>query len=104
MQPSVYELALSKLSTGCSLDAYEQARVLRPLFVNQGFYNSFIAAGAASGLVLWRRSRSEAGRALIQYACGSALAAGLVLARSTSAYLGALLQAAPAAVALILLR
>jgi putative membrane protein len=104
MQPAVYELALSKLSESSALDLQQQALVLKPLFVNQGFYNLFLAGGAALGLVLLRRGNSAAGMALIRYASLSALGAGIVLACTTSAYGGAFLQAAPGALALLLAR
>jgi hypothetical protein len=41
---------------------------------------------------------------LIFYMCLSAVGAGVVLALSTRAYLGAVLQSAPAAIALVHLR
>jgi putative membrane protein len=102
MQPLVYERALSKLSGASTLDLHQQALVLKPLFVNQGFYNLFLAGGAVLGLALLRRGDHAAGMALVRYASLSALGAGIVLACTTSAYGGAILQAVPGALVLLL--
>lgn len=104
MEPAVYGIAISKLSSETTLDAYQQALVLRPLFINQGFYNLFLAGAACAALALLRAQRREAGHALAVYALGSACAAGVVLALSTRAYVGAALQAGPAALGLLLSR
>ena len=52
---------------------------VRPWAFNQGFYNLFLAIIAAVGLILLHASSELAGRALIAAACGSMLAAALVL-------------------------
>jgi putative membrane protein len=52
---------------------------VRPWAFNQGFYNLFLAIIAAVGLILLHASSEPAGRALIAAACGSMLAAALVL-------------------------
>jgi putative membrane protein len=52
------------------------AAVAQPWALNQGFYNLFLAIGAFVGVALLP---SAAGRALVLLACGSMLAAGIVL-------------------------
>ena len=56
----------------------EQADILSPMAFNQGFYNLFLAIGAALGVILLPLSE-PAGLALIFLAAGSMLAAALVL-------------------------
>ena len=56
----------------------EQADILSPMAFNQGFYNLFLAIGAALGVILLPVSE-PAGLALIFLAAGSMLAAALVL-------------------------
>jgi len=46
---------------------------------NQGFYNLFLAIGGLAGLIALHADAPGAGRALIALACGSMLAAALVL-------------------------
>lgn len=59
----------------------EEAETTRLLAFNQGFYNLFLALGAlvGAGLLLWGPLFHQAGRALLVAACGSMLAAALVL-------------------------
>ena len=54
----------------------QEAAVLRPMALNQGFYNLFLAIGAIVGVIL---AGSDSGKALIYLACGSMVAAALVL-------------------------
>jgi putative membrane protein len=103
MRPGVYEFALSRFQIAVPLALHEQALVLKPVFVNQGFYNLFLAVAGVVGLLLIRRGKAEAGRALVGYMCASAVGAGIVLAFTSIAYIGALLQALPAAIALAVL-
>jgi len=56
----------------------EQADILSPMAFNQGFYNLFLAIGAALGVILLPLTE-PAGLALIFLAAGSMLAAALVL-------------------------
>jgi putative membrane protein len=51
----------------------------RPWAFNQGFYNLFLAIGGIAGLITLHAGPPAAGRALIALACGSMLAAALVL-------------------------
>jgi putative membrane protein len=67
-RPQVYRRFLVK-------DAQE-AELLRPMALNQGFYNLFLAIGAVVGVVL---ISTDQGKALVYLACGSMLAAALVL-------------------------
>jgi putative membrane protein len=99
--PSVSALALSKLNGDLSVSLPDQAASLKNLFINQGFYNLFLALAGVVGLLLIGRGRRSAGYALVGYMCLSALGAGLVLAASTTAYAGAFVQAVPACAALI---
>lgn len=46
---------------------------------NQGFYNLFLAVGAAAGVVVATLGHEDVGLALVLLACGSMLAAALVL-------------------------
>lgn len=101
MRPEVYEPALAHIAAPSALSFQEQARVLRPVLVNQGFYNLFLAGAGVSGLLLYTRGRRQAGSTLIHCMCLTAVSAGLVLALTTRAYVGALLQAVPALLALL---
>jgi putative membrane protein len=100
MRPGVHELMLNRLTGTVSVDLHDQALILKSLFVNQGFYNLFLATAGISGLSFVTRGNATIGYTLISYMCLSAIGAGVVLAVSTHAYFGALLQAVPAAVAL----
>jgi putative membrane protein len=104
MRPGVYSSALSRLGSPSALPPHEQALVLQALFVNQGFYNLFLAIAGISGLALVQRGRVQVGLILIAYMCLTAVGAGIVLALSTRAYIGAVLQCVPAALALLTLR
>lgn len=68
---------------------------------NQGFYNLFLAAGCAAGLVLARRRPAE-GRALVLYTCSFMVGAGLVLVASAPELAGAAaVQAGPPLLAVL---
>ena len=56
----------------------ETAATTRGLAYNQGFYNLFLAVGAAAGAVVAPNDRAV-GLTLLLFACGSMLAAALVL-------------------------
>jgi len=55
------------------------ADTVRSMAFNQGFYNLFLAIGAAVGLVLLWTGMHEAGAALVILGAGSMVAAALVL-------------------------
>ena len=78
------------------------ADLLRPMAFNQGFYNLFLGIGAIGGVVAANIGYVQAGRALVLLACGSMLAAGLVLILSDRRFLrSGLIQAVPPAIALV---
>ncbi len=62
------------------------ADVTRPMAYNQGFYNLFLALGAALGLVLWWTGQETAGRTLVLFTAGSMVAAATVLLASGRRY------------------
>ena len=103
MNPGVHEIALRRLGGPVSLELHVQAAVLRTTFVNLGFYNLFLALAGLAGLAFLWHGKVSVGRTLIFYMCLSAVGAGVVLLVSTHAYIGALLQAVPAAVAIALM-
>lgn len=59
------------------------ADTVRPMAFNQGFYNLFLAIGAAVGLVLLWVGATAAGAALVFLGAGSMVAAALVLVISS---------------------
>ena len=66
----------------------EQAEILRPMAYNQGFYNLFLAIGAAAGLVLFFGGNlPDAARALILFSTASMAAAAIVLTTTGPGYL-----------------
>jgi putative membrane protein len=100
MHPGVHEFALHRLAIKTTLDLPGQALVLRALFVNQGFYNLFLASAGIAGLSFLGRGNAPVGHTLIIYMCMSAAGAGIALGASTPASIGAILQGLPAALAL----
>jgi uncharacterized membrane protein len=101
LKPVIYERALSKLNVTTDASYYEQAKILEVLFINQGFYNMFVALGGTAGIVLYRLGKKSEGVTLVCYVCLFALGASLVLASSTTAYPAALVQGLPPALALL---
>ena len=99
MQPEVYTRLLYFLDNPVALDDPLQAIVLKKLFINQGFYNLFLAFAGLKGLQLLKTGKYAAGYALILFLCFAATGAGIVLASSTKAYALAFFQAVPAAMA-----
>jgi putative membrane protein len=61
----------------------ESAAATRELAFNQGFYNLFLAIGAAVGIVLTLTGATAVGAALIFACAGSMVLAGLVLLTSS---------------------
>ena len=81
----------------------EEARVTAPLAFNQGFYNLFLAVAIVVGVVLVASGATAAGATAVLIGTGSMVAAGLVLvATDRSKVRPALVQAVPAAVAVLL--
>ncbi|HEX8026095.1 MAG TPA: DUF1304 domain-containing protein [Candidatus Limnocylindrales bacterium] len=84
------------------LGSEADARVVRSFAFNQGFYNLFLTAGVAIGLGLVAMGNVEAGRAIVAFACGSMVAAGVVLVAHNPAFVrAAAVQAVPPLVALV---
>ena len=67
------------------------ADTTRPMAYNQGFYNLFLAAGAALGLLLWAANQPQVGTALVLFSTGSMVLAALVLSTTGRRYLRAAL-------------
>jgi putative membrane protein len=84
------------------LDSDADARVTRSFAYNQGFYNLFLAAGVAIGVALIALGKPEAGGAITLFACGSMVAAGVVLVAHNRSFLrAAAIQAVPPLIAII---
>ncbi|KAA1398222.1 DUF1304 domain-containing protein [Aeromicrobium ginsengisoli] len=66
------------------LASQEDADTTASLAFNQGFYNLFLAVGTAVGIAVLRSSdtHDQVGWTLIVFACGSMLAAAIVLISS----------------------
>ena len=80
----------------------EEARIVRSFAYNQGFYNLFLAVGVAIGLVLVALGNPIAGRAIALFACGSMIAAGVVLYLHNRSFLrAAAIQVLPPLVAVV---
>ncbi len=80
----------------------EEAAVMRPWAYNQGFYNLFLAIGAAAGIGLTAGGAHAPGLALVVFCCGSMLTAALVLLGSDPTQArGAVVQATMPAIALL---
>jgi putative membrane protein len=78
------------------------ARAVRSFAFNQGFYNLFLVVGVAIGLALVASGRSDAGRTLVLFACGSMVAAGFVLVLHDARFLRAgMLQVLPPLAAIL---
>ncbi len=84
------------------LTSQDQADIVRPMAFNQGFYNLFLAAGILGGLGLIATGSDVAGRAIVLFACGCMVLAGVVLIATSRAMIrAAVLQAAPPLVAIV---
>ncbi|HEY4227004.1 MAG TPA: DUF1304 domain-containing protein [Candidatus Limnocylindrales bacterium] len=84
------------------LESDADARITRSFAYNQGFYNLFLAVGVAIGIVLDATGDAASGRAIILFACGSMVAAGVVLFANNRSFLrAAAIQAVPPAIAII---
>jgi putative membrane protein len=78
------------------------ARAIRPMAFNQGFYNLFLALGAVGGVVLADTGHAAAGCAVTAFACACMVLAGVVLLITDRKFLqAALIQAVPPLVAVI---
>ena len=94
MRPSVFRRF--------GLASEDEARVARSWAYNQGFYNLFLAAGAVGGVLKALFGDPEAGVPVLLFACGSMVAAGVVLVTHNRKFLRpALIQAVPPLVAIL---
>jgi putative membrane protein len=76
------------------------ASIVRSFAYNQGFYNLFLAVGVTIGLALVATGDVASGRVLVLFACGSMIAAGLVLYLHNPRFLqAATVQAVPPLIA-----
>ena len=101
MKPLVYNILLDMFNNQPAYLSYSMhALVLKKLFINQGFYNLFLALVGMAGL-RYLPKNNAAGYALIALVCFSAVGAGIVLAVTSKAYILAFLQAVPAAIVLL---
>jgi putative membrane protein len=85
------------------LSSQAEADIVRPMALNQGFYNLFLALGVFGGL-LWIASGSvEAGRAVVMFACACMVGAGVVLVATDRRFAAsAAFQAVPPLLAIVL--
>nr|AMY17556.1 hypothetical protein A3Q40_00141 [Rhodococcus sp. PBTS 1]NIL82475.1 hypothetical protein [Rhodococcus kroppenstedtii] len=79
-----------------------EARIVRRWAFNQGWYNLFLAVGAAVGALVLAFGDGHVGAALVLFACGSMAGAASVLAATDRALLRpAAIQGGPSAVAVV---
>jgi putative membrane protein len=79
----------------------DDVRVARSFAYNQGFYNLFLAIGAALGVALAVAGDAGTGRPIMLFACGSMVAAGIVLVTHNPRFVrSAAIQIVPPLVAL----
>ncbi len=80
----------------------EPAEGVRLWAFNQGFYNLFLAAGPAAGLVAHAAGQPDVGRALVVYGCAFMVGCGIVLFVSNrKLWRGMIGQSAPPLIALV---
>lgn len=99
MRPEVYTILIDFLNNPVKLDYPTQAITLRNLFINQGFYNLFLTCGGLVGVYHLKKGNYVDGYTLILFLCFAGVGAGIILSCSTKAYVLAILQALPAALA-----
>ena len=82
------------------LTSEADAAIVRSFAFNQGFYNLFLAIGVAVGIALVAVGDPVAARSVILFACGSMIAAGVVLYLHNPRFLrAAALQVVPPLIA-----
>ena len=79
MRPVVHEPMLRHLTGAVDVSPRDQAAILRSLFVNQGFYNLFLAIGTGVGVVGVARDWEPQGSTLVVFGCLFMIGAALVL-------------------------
>jgi putative membrane protein len=81
----------------------EDADIVRPMALNQGFYNLFLGLGIVAGLVLIATGAEIAGTAIVLFACSCMVLAGIVLLATDRRFLSAAaMQAVPPLIAIVL--
>lgn len=81
----------------------EQADIVRPMALNQGFYNLFLGLGIVAGLVLVATGAETAGTAIVMFDCSCMVLAGIVLLATDHRFLSAAaMQAVPPLIAIAL--
>ena len=85
-----------------NVESQHDADLLGPMAFNQGFYNLFLAVGAAGGIAMIVMGQLEIGRTLVFFTCGSMALAGLVLVVTDRRLAGsALIQSGAPVVAIL---
>jgi putative membrane protein len=85
-----------------NVESQRDADLLGPMAFNQGFYNLFLAVGAAGGIAMVLLGQLEIGRTLVFFTCGSMALAGLVLVVTDRRLAGsALIQSGAPVVAIV---
>jgi putative membrane protein len=80
----------------------DQVEAVRPMALNQGFYNLFLAVGIAAGVAQMAGGADVAGRSIVLFACLCMVWAGIVLFVSSPRLArAALLQLAPPLLAIV---
>jgi len=95
LEPYIYQNILANPDPTIGIDLIEQARLMETVFFNQGFYNLFLALGLITGIILAKKDYVDQGFTLIIFCSLFAFGAGVVLAFSAGAFLGAAVQAVP---------
>ena len=84
------------------LRSQDEAATARSLAYNQGFYNLFLAAGAAGGVAKALLGDPAAGVPVLLFACGSMVAAGVVLVTHNRSFArAASIQIVPPLIAIV---
>ena len=85
-----------------NVESQRDADLLGPMAFNQGFYNLFLAIGAAAGIAAIASGQLEVGRTLVFFSCGSMALAGLVLVVTDRRLVGsALIQSGAPVIAIL---
>ena len=85
-----------------NIESQRDADLMGPMAFNQGFYNLFLATGAAGGIAAVLLGHPEIGRTLVFFTCGSMALAGLVLVVTDRRLAGsALIQSTAPAIAIL---
>lgn len=81
------------------------AEAVKPMALNQGFYNLFLAVGVVVGIVLYASDQEDAGTAAVVFGLGCMALAAVVLLASTKGKLAraAAIQGLAPVIALVLI-